>query len=76
MTLSELNEDPLRVFAVESVACLDRGGEEPALLSHGAFLGDQQVAFVGVEEENSSNRKKNEENIEGEQSERDARGMA
>ena len=53
-----------------------RRGEEPALLRHRSLLGDEEVALVRVEDENTPDRKKDEENVEGEQSERDAGGMA
>jgi hypothetical protein len=76
MALTELDEDALRIFTFEPIASFEGCREKPAFLGHGALLCDQEVAFVSIEKENSPYGQKDEEDVECEQPERDAGGMA
>jgi len=64
VALTELYEYALRVFAVESIAGFDGGGEKTALLGHRALLGDEEVALVGIKKKDTANRQEDEKNVE------------
>ena len=74
MTLSELNENPPRVLALETVSRFDRCCKQATFLGHGAFLSDQEVTFVGIEEKNTANWQEDEQYVERKEPKRDARG--
>ncbi len=72
MPLSELNQDPSGALAVQPVLGFEGGREETALLGHGSFLGLEEVALIGVQDEHAAHRKEDQKNVESEESEGDA----
>ncbi len=70
--LAKLHEGGTHVLCLELAAFGQRGRQHAALLDHGALLVRQQLAFVGVEEQDSRYRQEDEQRVEQEQPGADA----
>ncbi len=72
MALAELDQDPLGVGGFETPGRLEGGGEQSALLGHCAFLCFEEVALIGVEDENTGHGQEDDQHIERQQPDGDA----